>query len=243
MEIMGIKEVQGVVDFLLEEAVNSDDKIRMGVSFSSISGYYRLRAELPLEEDDRNVVMNKLEAYPDVSIHLDMKELSDKYNRVITRDSFRHLTEWSYRYGSKGRPVEDMTPPDVGEERDEIDRLVYTLNDIIDESEDLTVNDVALALSLADVIVNKYGLEEIDDSIFESDEYNQVSAIIEKVDGFIDMKNDGRLNWDMMASTYQMINRNTQEDIMEDLGKRRVIRDLEDFEGDSIEEFLESREI
>jgi hypothetical protein len=240
---MGIKEIQDIVDFLLEEAVNSDNKIRMSVSFGSISGYYRLRAELPLEEDDRKIVMNNLKAYPDVGIHLDMKELSDKYNRVITRDSFRHLTEWSYRYGSKGRPVEDMTPPDVGEERDEIDGLVYTLNGIIDESEDLTVNDVSLALSLGDVIVNKYGLEEIDERIFESDEYKQVSAIIEKVDSFIDVKNDGRLNWDMMASTYQMINRNTQKDIMRNLGRRRVIKDLEDFEGDSIEEFLESRDI
>jgi hypothetical protein len=240
---MGIKEVQDVVDFLLEKAVNADDETRMGVSFGSVSGYYGLHAELPVEEDDRAVVMNKLKAYPDVSIRMDVEEISDEYDKVVTRDSFRHLTEWAYRYGSKGRPVEDMTPPDVGEEHDEIDTLVYNLNDMIDESEDLTVNDVALALDLADVIVNKYGLEEIHKQIFDFDKYRQVSAIIDKAEDFIDMKDDGRLNWDMMASTFQMINRNTQEDIMEDLGKRRVIKDLEDFEGDSIEEFLESRDI
>jgi hypothetical protein len=54
---------------------------------------------------------------------------------------------------------------------------------------------------------------------------------------------DARLNLDMMASTHQSINRDTREDIMEDLGKRRIIRELEEFEEDLIEEFLKSREI
>jgi predicted RNase H-related nuclease YkuK (DUF458 family) len=65
----------------------------MGASFSNISLYYRLRAELPLEENDSKVVMNELRAYPDVRIHIDIEKNSDEYNKVITRDLFGHLTE------------------------------------------------------------------------------------------------------------------------------------------------------
>lgn len=239
---MSISQIKDQIDFLLEEAVNSENSLDTAISYRYVAKNYRIRAKLPIGEDDK-VVLNNLSMYPDIDIKIAAENISEKYgNKLITRKTFFDLKEWSYMYGSTGRPVDDMVAPDFGDPIDEKDEIIIHLNDRIKTRENLTVNDCYLALSITGRICDEYGYKELDQDIFSSDEYNQVIELLDESKSFIDMKRDGRLDWDMMASTFRHISDQTHQDIMRDAGEKSVIRELKEFDGDSIQRFLEQKD-
>lgn len=231
--------VQDQIDFLLEKAIQSDESLEVAVSYRYISDYYRLQAELPLEEDEREVVLNVLEAYPDIKFRIDIDEISEEFDKVVTRDTFRAYREWAYRYGSKGKELDDVTPPDVGGPTDPSCQVVCDLNSFVENTDGHTINDAALAVELAGMIADKYGVEDLDEEVFNSEPYEQIKQITNIIHSFVEMKDDGRLNWNMMANTFDDIRDQTHQDIMKEAGKREVIRKLKESETDSIEVFLE----
>jgi hypothetical protein len=233
---MNISEIQETLDELLKKALESENK-KLGVSYRYISDYYRLNAELSLEKEERSVVLNTLSEYPDVQLLIEIDEISENYKRTATRDVSRYLREWSYRYGSKGRPVEKMDNPDTGERVDETDEIVSILNTRVNKSE-LTVNDVALALKLADTIYEDY---ENKKDIYQTERYKQVQEILEEVEKSLEKKQPD-LDWDKMAGTFDLIREQTQQDIMKELGRKEIISELNEFNGDSIEAFLNEQD-
>ena len=232
---MNLQSVHGTIDNLLETAESSKNE-RLGVQYHYIADYYRINAEPPLSQDKRKVVLNTLKAYPDVQLPIHINELSEQYKRVATRDAFRFLTEWAYRYGSKGSPVEDVENPDTGERVDEMDDVVNRLNTSINETE-LTVNDVSLALKLAGLIWDDFD-EENYETVFNTPRYQQISEILNSTSEFIEMKQP-EIDWDKLGGTFDSINNQTQQDVMKEAGKRAILRELKQFESDSIEEYLE----
>ena len=237
---MRLENVKQEIDILLDYAINRDDDL-YSINYRFIADYYRINSERDINEGN-SVVLNSLSEYPDASIKITIETISDKYNdTVLTRNSLMYLKDWAYRYGSTGIDVENMEVPDVGENTHKDNEIIYDINDRV-INEQLTVNDAALALKLTEVISHRYGHEELDKNIFESKEYNQVMKILTEIDDFIEMKNDDRLNWDMMASTIETMRQNAQENIMEQSGKRDIIRKLKEFDSDSIDRFLNSIE-
>lgn len=233
-------DVQKIVDFLLRQLTESEKHLKEGVSYRYVSDYYRIKSEIPLEEDNRRVVLNRLEEYPAVEFCLTIDEISEEYNRIMTRETMRFYREWAYRYGSKGRHLDDVSVPDVGDPTDFSCRVICELNDKIEETDKYTVNDASLAFKLAGEIVDDS--EVFDTGVFNSDRYNQVKLITEEIQSFIVGRDVGRLEWDMLAKTFDGVRDRTQQDIMEDLGKRRIIRRLKDTDTDSIAEFLKNRD-
>lgn len=233
---MNISEIQETLDELLKKALESENK-KLGVSYRYISDYYRLNAELSLEKEERSVVLNNLSEYPDVQLLIEIDEISENYKRTATRDVSRYLREWSYRYGSKGRPVEKMDNPDTGERVDETDEIVSILNTRVNKSE-MTVNDVALALKLADTVYEDY---ENKKDIYQTERYKQVQEILEEVEKSLEKKQPD-LDWDKMAGTFDLIREQTQRDIMKELGRKEIISELNEFNGDSIEAFLNEQD-
>lgn len=237
---MSLDNVKNEIDILLQEVIDSKNSLEVGTSYRYASDNYRIKAELPTGED-KKVVLNSLETYPDISIRMSVDSISEEYeNKLITRDIFRYLKEWSYRYGSKGISVDNMEIPEFGDKMDERDEIIARLNDRVRSTNNLNVNDCSLALRIAGKICVEYGFEDLDDSIFKSDSYKQSIQLLDLTESFIKMKNDGRLNWDLMASTFEDISDQTQKEIIKDVGKSSVIQDLKNFEGDSIDSYLEN---
>lgn len=202
-----------------------------------ITHYYRINAERSSTEDKREVVLNVLGSYPNVSLPIALDEISEDYDRVVTRDALFSIKEWAYRYGSKGRPVEQMSCPDTGERIDIIDDAVATLNSTINETE-LTVNDAALAAELAQIVWNNHDSET---SVFESQQYEQVGKILDEFADFITRKQPG-LDWDMLGGSCADYENRQQEQLMKTMGKRSVMQELREFDSDSIQEFLEHKD-
>lgn len=235
---MSLGNVKEEIKFLLQKVIDSENSLKVGTSYRYVSDNYRIKAELPTGED-KKVVLNSLETYPDISIRMAVDSISKEYeNKLITRDIFRYLKEWSYRYGSKGISVDNMEIPDIGDKIDERDEIIDRLNDRIRSTDNLNVNDCSLALRIAGEICGEYGFKNLDDGIFESDSYKQSMKLLDLTESFIKMKNDGRVNWDLMASTFEDISDQTQKEIMKDVGESSIIQDLKNFEGDSINSYL-----
>jgi hypothetical protein len=236
---MNLKQVKSEIDFLLNKAINSDDSLRVGTSFRYASDSYRIRSELPIDIDKDKVVLNRLKRDPKIESAICLNEISkDREGLLINRLVFRELRNWSYRYGSTGRSVNDMEVPDFRDTTNKVDKIIDQFNDRITSSGGLTVNDACLAMGLAGEICDRYGLETIDEGIFESRTYNQVQEILNQCVCYIDNKDEKNLNWDQVAKTFGGIRDQSHQDLMETVGKKSVIRSLKNFEGDSIEEFL-----
>lgn len=237
---MNLKQVRSEIDFLLNQAIHSDDSLRAGVSYRYSSDNYRIKSELPIDVDDSKVVLNRLEPYPNIESSLTLNKMSkDRDGLVINRLVFRELQDWSYRYGSKGRPVDDMEIPDFGDPTNEVDEIILHFNDRIISSEELTVNDGALAMGLAGEICDRYGLETLDEGIFDSRTYKQIQKVLDQCESYIEMnKNNGNLNWDRLAKTFGEIRDQSHQDLMEKMGRKSVVRKLKNFDGDSVEDFL-----
>lgn len=237
---MRLDNIKKEIDILLDYAIEMKEDL-YSINYRYISDYYRIRSERSINEDNA-VVLNALSEYPDVSIKITMEDISDKFDdTVLTRDSLIYLKDWAYRYGSKGSDPEDIEVPDVGDKTHKDNEIVYDINDRI-HNDQLTVNDAALALMLAERISDRYGHERLDRNVFDSKEYNQVMEILTEMGAFIEMKDDGRLNWDMMANTIETMRQRSQENLIERSGERNIIRRLKSFEGDSIDKFLDSLE-
>lgn len=234
---MNISKIQDTIDELLKIAVESENE-RLGTSYRYIADYYRLKAELSLDREDRSVVLNNLSEYPDVQLLIQMDEISENYQRSATRDVSKYLREWSYRYGSKGRPVEKMDNPDTGELVDKTDEIVSILNTKVNKSK-LTVNDIALILKLANTIYKDNSTKK---DIFQTERYEQVQDILEVVEKSLEKKQPD-LDWDKMAGTFDLIRDQTQQDIMKELGRKEIISELREFNSDSIEEFLNKESV
>lgn len=237
---MRLDNIKKEIDILLDYAIEMKEDL-YSINYRYISDYYRIRSERSINEDNA-VVLNALSEYPDVSIKITMEDISDQFDdTVLTRDSLIYLKDWAYRYGSKGSDPEDIEVPDVGDETHKDNEIVYDINDRI-HNDQLTVNDATLALMLAERISDRYGHKTLDGDVFDSKEYNQVMEILTEMGAFIEMKDDGRLNWDMMASTIETMRQISQENLIERSGERNIIRRLKSFEGDSIDKFLDSLE-
>lgn len=237
---MRLDNIKKEIDILLDYAVEMKKDL-YSINYRYISDYYRIRSGRSINEDNA-VVLNALSEYPDVSIKITMEDISDQFDdTVLTRDSLIYLKDWAYRYGSKGSDPEDIEVPDVGDETHKDNEIVYDINDRI-HNDQLTVNDATLALMLAERISDRYGHKRLDGDVFDSKEYNQVMEILTEMGAFIEMKDDGRLNWDMMASTIETMRQRSQENLIERSGERNIIRRLKSFEGDSIDKFLDSLE-
>lgn len=231
-----IKHVRETIDYLLDVYEDIGHKVRLDSVYKYIGDYYRINAEV--DRDKNKVVLNVLKSYPDIEIQIKIDEISEEYTRHITRDSIHYLKEWSYRYGSKGRSVENMALPDTGDITDSTDQIVDQLNSRIKNTE-LSVNDVSLALKLSHIILKN---TSSDGNIKETESYKQVIKLLEIVEDFINMKQPD-IDWDLLAGMFNLIEQNTQEDIRENLGEKNIIRELREFDGDSIEKYLKQKNI
>jgi hypothetical protein len=238
---MTISDIHEIVDYLLEKTVETDTSIRDELIHRYISAYYAKGAGLPVDKDERRVVLNMFGSYPASGLTSVIDEIADKYNRTTTKELLRLYMEWSYRYGSKGRDIDDMEKPDPGDLEPGTDEIVQMMNSHIDNQSSLNVNDALLALGVSNTICNRYEFDDIDDNIFNSAPYKQFVKINEEVESFINTKHDGYLvlNWDILASTLDSLKKVVHEDIIEERAKEQVIQDLEDAEHDSIKKFLE----
>lgn len=235
-----IPELTDTIDFLLDAAINADNSLRDTIGYRYLAGNYRIRAERPHEEDNRKIVLNTLEQYPAATLYTDIQDTIDaRTKRVITRDLFLKGTEWAYRYGAKGRPLDDMEPP-VFEGANDPHPVVEDINDRINTTP-LTVNDAAFAQHLTHNIYYHSNREDITNDIYDTPAYTHTQTVLNLIGGFIDQKTIESIDWNMLGATFDQYAQMTQEDIKQNIGERSVLRELREFDGDSISAFLNNR--
>lgn len=237
---MRINKVKEQIDFLLNKLINNEDVSYFVTDYEQIANNYRINTVEPIT-DSNEVVLNVLESYPGSNIMMSIDEISEEFDdRMLTKSVLEYLSEWSYIYGSKGKSVDNMEVPNYfGDPTNKVDEIKINMNERVKSTDNLNPNDMALAIEIAGLICSEYISEYTDLDVFNSDTYIQVMNILEECESFIEMKRDGRLDWDMMGSTFKEISKYIQADIMKNKGKETIIEELQEFEGDSIEEYLD----
>lgn len=237
---MRINKVKEQIDFLLNKLINNKDISYFVRDYERIANDYRINTVEPIT-DSNEVVLNVLESYPGSNIMMSIDEISEEFDdRMLTKSVLEYMSEWSYIYGSKGKSTDNMEVPNYfGDPTNKVDEIKINMNERVKSTDNLTPNDMALAIEIAGLICREYISEYTDADVFNYDTYIQVMNILGECESFIEMKRDGRLDWDMMGSTFREISKYIQADIMKNKGEESIIEDLQEFEGDSIEEYLD----
>lgn len=228
---MPLPEVREIVDELLSNGVAAADTPTDLIRYKHIADYYRLSAEGDLNEP-RKISLNHLSRYPAPQFSVTVLDDRSREELVYLRDALKHYTDWAYRYGAL---KSEYSLPKTGDGAEE---TVPQLNEKITNTDGLTVNDMFLALKLASIIIDSEdSTDALTSRVFQSTAYETVTELADATQAIFEAKDE--INWDMLGKTFDETGQFAQERLRETTGERRVLRELRNFEGESIDEFLE----